>query len=256
MKAIGLRLLVALWLPVLLVAVWWFASDASGSFYFPPLRDIMARLASDWFFDQFFSDLLPSLIIMLTGFLIAVLVGCGAGLLVGLVPRLHDATSPLINFARSVPPVMLLPPAIILFGFGDSMRVGVIAFGAVWPTLLNTIDGVRSFDQVKSDVLQTFSIPRTQRLFRVILPNAMPQVLSGASTSLQFALILLVISETMAAHRGVGFRVMEAQRSFDVVGTWSGTLLLGLVGVVLGVCFQLTRRRLIRWWYLREEAVG
>lgn len=252
MKSIAVRLLEVVWLPVLFVAVWWFASDSSDSFYFPPLRKIVERLGNDWFFEQFFSDLVPSLVIMLVGFLIAVIVGCAAGILVGLVGWLYDATSPLINFARSVPPVMLLPPAIILFGFGDSMRVGVIVFGAVWPTLLGTIDGVRSFDLVKSDVLRTFRISRSARLVRAVLPNAMPQILSGASTSLQFSLIMLVISETMAASRGVGFRVMQAQRSFDVVGTWSGTLLLGLVGVLFGLCFHLARRRLIRWWYLRE----
>lgn len=247
------RLSVALWLPLLLVAGWWHLSSDSTSIYFPPLSEIVARLHKQWFFAEFGSDLLPSVATMLLGFLIAVVTGVSAGTLLGLVPTLHRAFQPLAGFLRSIPPVMLLPPAVILFGFGDEMRVGVIAFGAIWPTLLNTIDGVFGFEQGFRDVLRSYRVPRFRQVLLVVLPNALPQILSGVGTSLQFSLIMLVVSESVAATHGIGFKVLEAQRSFDSLGTWAGTLLLGILGIVLGLAFELIRHRAIRWFFLREQ---
>lgn len=247
------RILVALWLPALLTAGWWILSADSDSIYFPPLSEIVVRLREQWFFAEFSSDLLPSLRTMLVGFLIAVVSGVVAGTLLGLVPLLNRACLPIISFLRSIPPVMLLPPAVILFGFGDGMRVGVVAFGAIWPTLLNTVDAVRDFDPNFRDVLRSYRVPRFTQVLRVVLPNAMPQILSGVSTSLQFSLIMLVVSESVAATHGIGFKVLEAQRGFDSLGTWAGTILLGVVGILLGLLFELFRHRAIRWFFLREK---
>src|SRR5690606_32540111 len=144
-------------------------------------------------FAEFFTDLLPSLQTMLLGFLIAVVLGVLCGVFLGLVPVLDSTSSFVVSFLRSIPPVMVLPPAVILFGFGDGMRVGIIAFGAVWPTLLNTIEGVRGFSQGYRDVLQSYRVSWPKQILRAVLPNAMPQILSGVSTSLQFSLIMLVV---------------------------------------------------------------
>lgn len=249
------EVVVALWLPAVLISGWWILSADATSVYFPPLSEIIGRLHEQWFFAEFGSDLLPSLRTMLLGFLIAVITGILVGTLLGLVPILNQAFLPIASFLRSIPPVMLLPPAVILFGFGDDMRIGVVAFGAVWPTLLNTIDGVHGFNQGFRDVLQSYRVPRFRQVLLVVLPNAMPQVLSGVGTSLQFSLIMLVVSESVAATRGIGFKVMEAQRSFDLLGTWAGTLLLGIVGILLGLAFEMFRYRAIRWFFLREKQV-
>ena len=244
---------VAIWLPALSIAAWWWLSADSTSVYFPPLSEIVGRLHEQWLFAGVRTDLLPSLRIMLLGFLIAVAVGILGGTLLGLVPLLNRASLPIISFLRSIPPVMLLPPAVILFGFGDAMRVGVIAFGAIWPTLLNTVDGVRAFDDGFRDVARSYRVRSWRQIVSLILPNALPQILSGVSTSLQFSLIMLVVSESVAATQGIGFKVMEAQRSFDTLGTWAGTILLGVVGIVLGLLFEVFRRRTIRWFFLREK---
>jgi len=246
-------ILTATWLPAGLILGWWILSADSESVYFPPLQEIVGRLHEQWFFAEFGINLLPSLQIMLLGFVFAVGVGIFLGVLLGLVPLLDNTSSFLVSFLRSIPPVMLLPPAVILFGFGDGMRVGVVAFGALWPTLLNTIEGVRGFGQGYREVLRSYQVPWPRQVFRAILPNAMPQILSGVSTSLQFSLIMLVVSESVAATRGIGFKVLEAQRSFDSLGTWAGTLLLGILGILLGLGFEFFRRRAIRWFFLREK---
>src|SRR5690606_36882416 len=104
---------VAIWLPIALIVGWWVLSADSTSVYFPPLSDILLRLQQQWFFAEFKSDFLPSLRIMFFGFLIAVGVGVLLGVLFGLAPLFDRASAFIVSFLRSIPPVMLLPPAVI-----------------------------------------------------------------------------------------------------------------------------------------------
>ena len=117
----------------------------------------------------------------------------------------------------------------------------------VWPVLLNTIDGVTGD---RPDDARDRAVVRDQgrdRLQRIILPAASPQIFAGMRTSLSLALILMVISEMVASTNGIGFFVLQSQRSFAIPEMWSGILLLGLLGYVLNVAFVLIERRVLAW---------
>ena len=138
-QLLGMRL----WLPMLILAAWWIGSYNSTSVYFPSLQVILETFVKDWLGSRFVTDLLPSVGKFLAGFFIAAISGIVLGLIIGMSPVLRSALDPVINFLRSLPPPVLLPIGLLLFGIGASMNIAIIAFGAVWPTLLNTIDGVR-----------------------------------------------------------------------------------------------------------------
>jgi ABC-type nitrate/sulfonate/bicarbonate transport system permease component len=193
------------WLPAGLVALWWIASASSTSLYFPSLRSIVETLRTDWLGPGFAQHLLPSVGKFLAGFLIAALAGIGLGLVVGLYPVLRAAAEPLIQFLRSLPPPVLLPIGLLLFGIGPSMNIAIIVFGAIWPTLLNTIDGVRSLDPQLTDMTRSYRLTRVQRIRHVILPNAGPQIFAGLRTTLQMSIILIVVSELVASTSGIGY---------------------------------------------------
>ncbi|HJF13466.1 MAG TPA: ABC transporter permease, partial [Enteractinococcus helveticum] len=128
--------------PLLLLALWWVLSANSESAYNPPLSEIMARFGENWFGERFFSDLLPSLGRMFGGFFLAVIIGTGIGSIVGLSKIARRLTSPIVSFLRSIPGAALLPPAVLLLGIGNEMKISVIAFICIWPIMLNTIDGI------------------------------------------------------------------------------------------------------------------
>jgi len=136
------------WLFVVLFVGWWFWSSGSKSLYFPPLSRIVRSLWTQWVIGPARAELAVSLEHLLAGYVIAALVGIGIGALLWSLRYLREATSPYIYFLYVLPAPVLVPAAMTLFGIGFTMKVVLIAFAAVWPTLLNTLDGMRGVDQV------------------------------------------------------------------------------------------------------------
>ena len=233
--------------PLALLGVWAVWSSGSETYYFPPLSDILETFADTWLFERVGSDVVPSLVRMGLGFGIAVVVAISFGLLLGLSRRARRSAAPIVEFLRAIPPPALLPFAILVIGVGDSMKVFIIAFVCVWPVLLNTIDGVTGVDPTLRETTRMYGIDARDRLLRVMLPAASPQIFAGMRTSLSLALILMVISEMVASTNGIGYFVLQSQRTFAIPEMWSGILLLGILGYVLNAAFVLIERRVLRW---------
>jgi len=233
--------------PIVLLTLWALWSASGDTFYFPPLTEILTTFEETWLFERVGSDVLPSLQRLGLGYAIAVVVAVAVGLPLGLSPLLRRATSPLVEFLRAVPPPALLPFAIVVLGVGNAGKVFLIAFVCIWPVLLNTIDGVTGIDPTLNDTARVYGVSGRQRLLRIVLPAASPQIFAGMRTSLSLALILMVISEMVASTNGIGFFVLQSQRSFAIPEMWSGILLLGLLGYLLNLIFLLVERRVLAW---------
>lgn len=246
---IGTRTVQMIGLPILLLVAWWFVSAGSTSFYAPPLAEIVASFRELWLGDQFMSDVVPSLVRLMAGFCIAVVAGIGLGLLLGTNDYIRRAAEPLLEFFRAVPPPVLVPIIIIFAGIGDSMKVLVIAIGCIWPILLNTVEGVRAVDEVMLETSRSYRLGRLSRMRRLILPSATPQIMAGIRQSLSIGLILMVISEMFAATNGLGFAIVRFQRSFAIPEMWSGIILLGLIGFVLSILFNLAEKVVLSWYF-------
>jgi ABC-type nitrate/sulfonate/bicarbonate transport system permease component len=243
--------------PVLVLVIWGLASANSDTYYFPPLTDILSTFADTWLFERVGSDVVPSLVRMGLGYAIAVVVAVALGMLFGLSRRARIAAAPIVEFLRAIPPPALLPFAILVIGVGSSMKVFIIAFVCIWPILLNTIDGVRGIDPTLDDTTRVYGVSRRDRVWRVMLPAASPQIFAGMRTSLSLALILMVISEMVASTNGIGYFVLQSQRTFAIPEMWSGILLLGILGYVLNGGFVLIERRVLRWHRgARASALG
>ncbi|MCQ9165181.1 MULTISPECIES: ABC transporter permease [unclassified Arthrobacter] len=244
------------WLPVVLIVWWWLASAGSRSLYFPPLSTILETLQHDWLGPGLTANLLPSLGKFLAGFLIAAACGIVFGLLIGMSRTLAAAVEPIVQFLRSLPPPVLLPIGILVFGIGAPMNIAIIAFGAVWPTLLNTIDGVRSLDSQVRDMSRSYRLTLGQRVRYIVVPNAGPQIFAGLRTTLQISIILIVVSEMVASVNGIGYYLLNSQQTFAVPQTWAGTLLLGALGYVANLLFLRIESRVLRWHSGMRAASG
>ena len=248
-RTIGLEI----WLPIVLVVVWWFASANSTSVYFPPLSSILGSFAHDWLDPAALpKNLVPSLQLLALGYLLAVVTGIVLGLVLGLVAPLERATRPLLEVLRAIPGVALLPIFIVLFGIDLQMKVLLIAFGAFWPVLLNTIDGVRGIEPVLLDVSRVFRVGRMRRLVSIVLPGASPQIFAGARTALAIALIIMVVSETIGGNGGVGYFLLNAQRNFAISSMWGAILALGILGYLLNIVLRIIERSVLRWHRLQQ----
>jgi ABC-type nitrate/sulfonate/bicarbonate transport system permease component len=241
---------------VTLVALWQVAAVAGDSLFFPPPLEILERARSLWLSgpasslfltDAVFDDVVPSLARMLGGWLIVVVVGVGAGLVAGRSRAVAETIDPVVEFLRATPAPALIPVFIILFGTDTTMRVSLIAFGSLWPVLLNTMDGARGVDATQLATARAFGVPRRAQLLRIVLPAAAPKIFAGLRVSLGLALILMVVSELVASTNGIGHHIVQAQRVFALADMWAGILLLGVLGYVLNAALVAVEARILAW---------
>jgi ABC-type nitrate/sulfonate/bicarbonate transport system permease component len=253
----GRALLIALGLPAVLVVAWWVTSASSTNFYWPPLQTILTTFGDVWFSDRLRVDVLPSITRLVIGYTGAVVLGVGLGVALGSSRTLRRLTEPILEFFRAIPPPVLIPILFLFAGIGNTAKIVVIISGAVWPVLLNTVEGVRAVDEVLADTSRSYGITGLARLRRLVLPAASPQIIAGMRQALSISIILMVISEMFASSNGLGFAIVQFQRSFAIPEMWSGILLLGLLGFVLSLLFQLFERRSLRWYHgLRRSQRG
>ena len=240
------RYVLYLWLPALLLVLWWYLPHGH-SLYFPSLWVILDNFRQLWLFHLANVDLRPSIEHFFIGYPIAVVGGIALGVLLALVNPVYQLLLPIITFFRGLPSIALIPPLLLILGLGGTFKVGIIVLGAGQAVLLNTINGMRSIDEVQLETARAYGLTRWQRIFRVMLPGASPQIVAGCRTAVQAAVLLMVASEIIASTSGIGFEIVTAQQSFDGAGMWSGMLMLGIVGIILNLAFILCERRVLRW---------
>jgi NitT/TauT family transport system permease protein len=181
------------------------------------------------------------------GLLIAALVGVALGVVKGLWPRIDDATRLLIELCRPVPAVALIPLAILLLGLGGEMRLAVVAYAAVWPILFNTYYGVRGVDALSLDTARNFGLSRARVIRTVVLPSALPSIVTGVRVSAAIALILTVTAELVAGTDGIGHYIAQSEQAGRIPQLYAGILLTGLLGYLINLVVVLAERRVLFW---------
>ena len=245
--------LYAIGLPFLLLLLWGVWATVAPAQFFPGPLVILEAFVDTWVGPAFFTDVLPSLGRLALGIVLSIAIGIVAGTLIGLNRWLRETLEPLLEFFRAIPPPVLIPIVMLLMGITDAMKIAVIVFGAVWPVLLNTIEGVRSTDSVMTETARSFALTRGERLRYLVLPSASPRIMAGVRQTMSVALILMVISEMFASSSGLGYRIVYFQRNYLIAEMWSGILLLGLIGVLLAALFSVVEKRVLRWYHGIKE---
>lgn len=260
--ALRARLTAAGWRWLVFAAVvvaWQFAVrlvPAEQRPFFPPPTVIAAHMYALWLTGPpghlfltpvVTGQVLPSLLRMAGGWALAVACGVTAGLAFGRSGRAHDFVDPLTHFFRALPPPALIPVFIIIFKLTDVMRIAVIAFGVVWPVVMNAVEGARSVDPLLDDTARVFRMGRVRRLRTLVLPAAGPKIFAGLRISLSMALILMVVSETVGGFDGIGYTLFHAEQAFQVTDMWAWIVLLGALGYGLNAGLLILERRLLAW---------
>ncbi len=248
MKRHLFNLTLAVAAPLVLIATWFGISSSSTNAFFPPLSQILSRFGDLWIFEHFATDIIPSLKNLLLGFGIAVVLGVLLGFVLATVPLLRAMFEPTLHFLRGIPPVALVPILITLVGFGNEMRISSIVIAAVFPTMIATMDGIRSVDSGLRDVCTVYQLSRKDRLLSVYLPSAGPQIAAGMQVSLLVSFIVMIASEMMGTAQGIGAMTLLAQQTFMAADMWAGILLLGLIGFLSNLLFNLVKNRALSWY--------
>jgi ABC-type nitrate/sulfonate/bicarbonate transport system permease component len=194
-------------------------------------------------------EVLASLWRMFAGYFIGVTLGVGLGLLMGYVRFFYNLLEPVTEMLRPIPSPAYLPIVILFLGIDDEMKIFMIAFATLFPVLLNTYSGVRSVDPIQLQTARTFGVAGRRLLTQVVLPAASPYIFTGMRVSLAVALIVMVISEMVAASSGIGYFILSAQRGFKIRDMFAGVLTLALLGYALNRLFLAIENRVLAWHY-------
>ena len=181
------------------------------------------------------------------GYFIAVFLAVAIGLAMGVWRSFYLLAEPLVEFLRPIPSPAYLPMAILFLGIDDAMKIFMVSFASFFPILLNTVSGVRSIDPILLETGKTFGYRRWEIMRKILLPASASFVLTGMRISLAIALIVTVIAEMVAGNSGIGYYVLNAQRSYLVPEMYAGVIALAVVGFALNKIFVFVENRLLHW---------
>jgi sulfonate transport system permease protein len=193
------------------------------------------------------SNLLVSLRRVIEGLTIGVSAGVLLAVLAGLFRLGEDLLDPVLQAARAVPILGLVPLAIIWFGVGETPKVFLIALGCVFPVYINTYAAIRGVDTKLVEAGQTFGLNRLGLVRRVVLPGAVPGFLVGLRFALVGSWLIIIVAEEINAQSGIGYLIMQAQTTNRTDIIFLGLAIYALLGLIADAIVRLLERRLLGW---------
>ena len=201
-----------------------------------------------WLFSgELLHDAYSSLYRVVAGFLIGAGLALPLGLLMGASPRIYELFNPLMQILRPIPPIAYIPLAILWFGLGNPPSFFLIAIGAFFPVLMNTIAGVRQVDGIYLRAARNLGVNQWTMFTRVILPAATPYILAGVRIGIGTAFIVVIVSEMIAVNDGLGFRILEAREFMWSDKIIAGMITIGLLGLFIDTAVSRLNNHLLRW---------
>lgn len=238
--------------PVSFAAVlllWWAATSLGwvSDLALPRPWEVLNALSAMVLDGSLAVNLLTSLRRLLLGWALGAAAGTLVGFAVGMSSLARSSALPIVSAIFPVPKIALLPLFILWLGIGETSKVATIAFGVFSPTVIATFAGVDSVDRTLIRMAQSFGVPQWTIVRRIVLPGAMPAILSGIRISASIGIILLVAAEMIGAQYGIGAMVLASGNLMQTDQLVAGVLVLSALGFAVSQVIGFAERRLLRW---------
>lgn len=233
----------------LLLAVWelCYRSEFVSTLLFPGPVAVFRALIT-WAEDgTLLSDVLASLGRVGSGLVLGGTLGLGVGLVSGRIHWLSESMGAVVNALRAVPPVAIVPLAILWLGISESSKIFLVGWGAFFPVWLNTHLGVSRVDRTVEWSARSLGAVGLPFVWKVILPAALPQILAGVRLGIGIAYICVFVAELAGAHQGVGFRIATAHLVFRTDLMLAGLVVLAILGALTDAAFVRLVRTITPW---------
>ncbi len=236
-----------LFVMLIALAQWGTTAGWISALTLPVPSDVLATLGELWQSGLLFRHLGPSLSRLAVGASIGAALGISVGVLIGLFSYIRAGLVPLVAALFPIPKIALLPLFVIWFGIDEASKYALIAFGTFTPTVVATYGAVDNVDRTLIRMGQSFGLSWWSIVRKIVLPGAMPGILSGLRVSLAIAIILLVAAEMLGAEYGIGAYILEAGALYDLDRLFAGVVILSVLGVLVSSAITQVERRLLRW---------
>lgn len=231
------------------LVIWDLTVRLSASTLFPRPPDVALALVELVQKGLLFKYIVASLFRVTWGFTLAVVAGVPFGLMLGWSRGAQKAFNPMIQALRPISPIAWIPLAILWFGVSDAAPVFLIFLASVFPITVSTVAAVRTVPSVHLRVARNFGLTGARLFLRVILPAALPQIITGLRIALGIAWLVVVAAEMIAVNSGLGYLIIDARNAgkrYDLVV--AGMVVIGLIGYLLDLLMrQAERSPAVRW---------
>ncbi|SAL40135.1 aliphatic sulfonates transport permease [Caballeronia sordidicola] len=218
-----------------------------SSAYLSPPSSVMIAIAHLFDTGEVWKHIGASAFRSLAGLLLAVAAGIVGGFLLGWFRRVERVADPLYQLLRQVSAFALFPVFMLFLGIGESSKIAIIVWAAFWPVLLNTLSGVKQVERIFIDCARSMGATQGFIFAKVILPAALPQILTGIRLAGAYSITALVAAEMIGARSGLGFYTLNSQETFQIPDMYAGIVLLALFGLLINYGLSLLERKLLRW---------
>lgn len=232
---------------LVLLSLWQLAALVLDYSYLPPPSQVLPTLPALLVEPETAGHILDSLKRMLAGFVLAVLVAVPLGLTMGRSQAVARFFNPLLAVSYPVPKSALMPIIMLWFGIGDVSKILVIFLGVSLPLVYHSYAGANAVDEKLVWSAQAVGVGRLRRLFTIILPSALPEVLLGCRVGIVMALIVMVSSEMIARQSGVGNILFNSADMAQYETVYAVIVIISIIGFVADAVFEMIRRRLTFW---------
>jgi len=234
---------------LVLLAVWEIAprNDWVNPIFLPPLSDVLDaawRLTTDGTLGHHVG---ASLTRSAVGFGIAVVAGVTLGLLIGWYRFLADLLTPVLEILRNTAALALLPVVTLLLGIGETAKISLVVYAALFPILLNTLTGVRTVDPLLVRSARSLNLRPHQIFTKVVLPSAVPSIFTGLRMGAAASILVLVAAEMIGAKSGLGYLIQASQLNFQIANMYVGIIAIAALGLLANYGLLAVQRRLSRW---------
>ncbi|MGI4945314.1 MAG: ABC transporter permease [Janthinobacterium lividum] len=228
------------------LAVWW-GVTARGVAGLPGPQEVALRAAEMMQSGQLFSDMGASLARVLAGFVLGAGVAVPVGFLMGWYPTARGLIEPYVQFFRMIPPLAIIPLAIVTMGIGETPKVFVIFLASFLSSVVAVYGGVVSVDKTLISAARVLGADDGTIFLRVVVPASLPFMLVGFRIGLGASWATVVAAELIAAQSGLGFRMQQAQLYYELPTIFVSLIAIGVVGLAMDRAIGAADRRLTAW---------
>jgi len=238
---------------VLLIAIWWLVTSLGWvqPLFVPSPGAIVDKFISlvqgGFTGTPLWSHMLISMQRVFGAFLLASAIGVPLGLAMGMSPTMRGIFDPVIEFYRPIPPLAYLPLMIIWFGIGETSKVLLIFLSVFAPVALGARSGVRSAGIEQIHAAYSFGASRWKVMRHVILPSAMPEILTDMRVGIGFGWTTLVAAEMVAATKGIGYMVLSASQFLQTGTVIVGIILIAAIAYAFDMLMRFIERKVVPW---------
>ncbi len=238
---------ITVFIGLILLVEWGTRAGFISNLTLPRPSDVFVTFQQLWSSGLLWKHLAPSLSRLAIGAALGVSTGMAVGILIGLFSLIRAGLVPLVAALFPIPKIALLPLFVIWFGIDETSKYALIAFGTFTPTVVATYAAVDNVDRTLIRMGQSFGLSWLSIVRKIVIPGAMPGILSGLRVSLAIAIILLVAAEMLGAEYGIGAYILEAGSLYDLERLFAGVVILSVLGVLISTLIGWIEGQLLRW---------